>query len=274
MARLSLSQSPKFKVLIRTLKIPISHLRGHLELLWESSHFRDNPFFASFDEIEATADWQGEDGVFAQALLDRHWIDEFEGGFNIHDYEEHLPSYVKERRRKALYRKTKQEEKSQDIPEKTRDNPESVPVVSRDNPTKSNGMERNVMKCNERKGSDVSVSVIYSPDAMSIGEDFLDYIQDRFKGSTIKLDQQIKYAELLIKKYGVSKLRDAISIVKTDRFFGDNVRSLKKLGENWKNRGRAWILEVLNSSTASRSQVPTKHKQAAPPDPLLKEELE
>ena len=106
MARLSLSQSPKFKVLVRSLALPTPHVRGYLELLWESAHFRDEPFFASLDEIEAAADWQGETGVFGKALLDRNWIETHIGGFMIHDYEEHLPSYVKERRRKADYRRS------------------------------------------------------------------------------------------------------------------------------------------------------------------------
>lgn len=97
-------------------------------------------------------------------------------------------------------------------------------------------------------------NIIYSPDVMSIGEDFYLYIQDRFKGSTIKLDQQVKAADALIKKYGVSDLRKAIGIIKQDNFYGDNVRSLKKLGENWKNRGRVWMLEVLQSKPAGSTR--------------------
>ena len=116
MAKLTLSQSPKFKLLVRTLGIPIAHVRGHLEMLWEAAHWRDNPYYSSFDEIEASAEWCGEDNALGQALLDRHWIDQTDDGYVLHDYEDHIPSYVKDRRRKADYRKAIQR-KSIDCPQ-------------------------------------------------------------------------------------------------------------------------------------------------------------
>lgn len=139
MAKLTLSQSPKFKVLVRTLCIPIAHVRGHLEMLWESAHWRDDPYYSSIDEVEASAEWVGEVGLFGRTLLDRGWIDIKDNGYVLHDYEDHIPSYVKDRRRKADYRKT--------IHVKSKDCPGTVVGQSHQEKRR----EENEMKENEKK---------------------------------------------------------------------------------------------------------------------------
>lgn len=140
MARLSLSQSPKFKVLVRSLGLPTPYVRGYLELFWESAHFRDDPYFESLDEIEAAADWQGESGLFGRTLLDRKWIEAKGSGFIIHDYEEHLPSYVAQRRNKANYRASKRGQ-SQDKDGLSQDSPKTVSGQSDQEEENRNGMK-------------------------------------------------------------------------------------------------------------------------------------
>jgi hypothetical protein len=87
-----------------------------------------------------------------------------------------------------------------------------------------------------------------SIEAQQIGREFYDYIMMTFKGSKIKLDQQIEAAQKLIDKYSLKSLRTAIKVVQSDKFFAQNVRSLLKLDEHWEKRGRVWILEVLLKS--------------------------
>lgn len=41
------------------------------------------------DDIEIAADWQGKDGVFCQALIDLHFLDEVNGIYTIHGWREH-----------------------------------------------------------------------------------------------------------------------------------------------------------------------------------------
>ena len=55
------------------------------------------------DDIEIAADWQGEPGVFFQALVDRRFIDETDAGYQVHDWEEHngYAAHAKERSKKA-----------------------------------------------------------------------------------------------------------------------------------------------------------------------------
>ena len=146
MARLSLSQSPKFKVLVRSLKIPTPYVRGYLELLWESAHFRDDPYFDSLDEVEASSDWQGDVGLLGTTLLERGWIDQHGEGFAIHDYEEHLPSYVKERRKKADYRKSQRGQVKHKDQGQSGDSHGTIQGQSGDNISKRNGMEWNGME--------------------------------------------------------------------------------------------------------------------------------
>ena len=161
MAKLSLSQSPKFKLLVRALDLPVPYVRGYLELLWESAHFRDDPCFESFDEIEAICEWQGEDGILAQILLDRSWIDKENDCYVIHGYEEHLPYYVKERRRQAVYRANK-DKLSQDDTELPQDNT----VLSRDSnvtiPEKKHQEKRREEKLREENGRESELVVYLS----------------------------------------------------------------------------------------------------------------
>ena len=150
MAKLSLSQSPKFKLLVRALDLPVPYVRGYLELLWESTHFRDDPCFESFDEIEAICEWQGEDGILAQTLLDRQWIDQENDCYVIHGYEEHLPYYVKERRRQAVYR-ANQNKSSQDNTDLSRDSHVTIP--DKKHQEKRREEKRREEKCNKEEYS-------------------------------------------------------------------------------------------------------------------------
>ncbi len=82
-----------------------AHILGHLEMMWKIAHAAADPVFGSHEDIEVAAKWDGEKGLFAQTLENRHFIDcQEDGTFRLHDYEEHAPHYVRERLRKRRER--------------------------------------------------------------------------------------------------------------------------------------------------------------------------
>jgi hypothetical protein len=106
MALNSLFTNKKFNRLSRLLKMPKPYILGHLEYLWHASYSNCNPNVGNNLDIEGTAEWVGEDGVLTTALRDAGFIDEIgdTGEFFIHDWEEHVPPYVRKKlaRRKQL----------------------------------------------------------------------------------------------------------------------------------------------------------------------------
>jgi hypothetical protein len=85
-------------------------------------------------------------------------------------------------------------------------------------------------------------------EAQEIGEEWFKHSTSTFKGIKITLDQQIKTADDLIKKYGLRELRKAIDFIYGNNFYAQNIRSLDKLNKHWEKRGRVWMLEVLDDA--------------------------
>ena len=100
MAKHSTTQTRKFKVAQHRLGIPGPHLLGHLEYLWQSAHVDGDPVFANADEVEIAAEWTGDAGALCAVLVDTGWLDLHDDGtLEVHDYWEHAPKYVVERKR-------------------------------------------------------------------------------------------------------------------------------------------------------------------------------
>ena len=72
--------------------------------LWAADQ-RPNGALSGLDaeDIELAADWHGEDGAFVQTLLDCRWLDEEDGVYVLHGWEEHqgYASKSEERSEKA-----------------------------------------------------------------------------------------------------------------------------------------------------------------------------
>lgn len=108
MARPTLITHPKFAKLAHRLKSR-ALARGSLELIWESCYASGNPFLGDAEALEAAADWQGERGELAKALVDCRFVDIYQhssgeqmdtnGGrlYVVHDLEDHAPDYVLKR---------------------------------------------------------------------------------------------------------------------------------------------------------------------------------
>ena len=100
MAKHSTTQTRKFKVAQHRLGIPGPHLLGYLEYLWQSAHVDGDPVFASAEEVEIAAEWTGDAGALCAVLVDTGWLDLHDDGtLEVHDYWEHAPKYVVERKR-------------------------------------------------------------------------------------------------------------------------------------------------------------------------------
>ena len=115
MARPTLKNNPKYLLLIRELRaqgITASHVRGLLEELWDSCHECGNPLIKSARHVEAAAGWEGEPGVLCAALVgtkeEGGFLDQNEdGSFQVHDYWDHAPDYVRKRAAREADRQAK-----------------------------------------------------------------------------------------------------------------------------------------------------------------------
>jgi len=107
-AKSSLIGDQKFQLLVHRLGIPKAHVLGHLELMWQTAYSSFSPILRTREAIEITAGWCGTEGVFAEAVLNpaHNFVDARDDGqFEIHDFWEHAPDFVKKRYMRQLERK-------------------------------------------------------------------------------------------------------------------------------------------------------------------------
>lgn len=106
MARPTLDRNVKFKALVKRLNLPRPFVRGLLETMWDVAAECGNPIIGSAEDVELAAEWPGEAGQWFESLKSGRWIDALpDGRWLIHDYWDHAPSYVKDRKRKEDSRK-------------------------------------------------------------------------------------------------------------------------------------------------------------------------
>jgi hypothetical protein len=111
MARPTLSSHPKFAKLSARLRSR-ALARGVLELIWETCYASGEPLVGDHEALEAIADWRGEPGELAAALLQSGFIDlqvdaNGEQLLAVHDLEDHAPDYVLKRWEREAKRKEK-----------------------------------------------------------------------------------------------------------------------------------------------------------------------
>ena len=104
MAKLGLLQTVKFKKYSRRLGMCDAHALGHLEMLWMVAHSAGHGRFAGIEDIEIAAGWCGDDGEFCATLVEVGFLDDVGEKYEIHDYREHCPKFVKDRLRKREVR--------------------------------------------------------------------------------------------------------------------------------------------------------------------------
>jgi hypothetical protein len=103
MAYLSLRNHRKLLRLARILDIPKPHAVGYLHWLWDTV-YESRAVKASgilydwtVEDVEACAEWGGDHGKFAQALIDAGFMHLDDGAYKLHDYADWVPEFVKRR---------------------------------------------------------------------------------------------------------------------------------------------------------------------------------
>lgn len=122
MARPILFNSPKFKLLAQTAKLPRAHVLGLLEFMWSTCHETGNPVVGNWRRVEAACEWTGPEGQWFHALMACGFIERDDStavntelapdwqealtnvNWRIHDYDEHAPDYALRRRKRELER--------------------------------------------------------------------------------------------------------------------------------------------------------------------------
>jgi hypothetical protein len=111
MARPGLQKHPKFRRLVATLAVPVPHVVGYLECLWEVTYECGNPILGDVLDVELAAQWPGERGRLCEALMACGgegrigFIEQIDDGrYQVHDLFDHAPDYVLQRRNKEAER--------------------------------------------------------------------------------------------------------------------------------------------------------------------------
>jgi hypothetical protein len=106
MARPGLDRHPKFRRLCVLLKVPRSHTRGYLELLWDTAYENGEPLIGDATDVALACDFPGDAAELVQALLAcggdsrTGFIEESPscpGTYQVHDLYDHAPEYVRKR---------------------------------------------------------------------------------------------------------------------------------------------------------------------------------
>lgn len=111
MARPTLFSNRKLAKLAQRLQSRATAV-GALELLWYAANETGNPVVGDADDVEALADWRGERGELVAALLEAgsngcpgFIFSRDDGRFEIHDYWDHAPDYVRKRAKREAERR-------------------------------------------------------------------------------------------------------------------------------------------------------------------------
>lgn len=95
MPRPTLFDHPKFHRLVHLLQLPEPYVLGHLEYLWRVGYSSGNPVIGDALDVELAAKWQGEPGVFCNAVTQVRLLDVTnDNKYVIHDLHKNAPSYV------------------------------------------------------------------------------------------------------------------------------------------------------------------------------------
>jgi hypothetical protein len=110
MAKPSFYNHWKFKLLTAELQRSRVQTLGHIQMLWDSAASRNRHIFRA-EEIEATIEWDGDEGKAVEALEKARLIDNLgDGQYAIHDWFEHCPEYIK--RKNKINTDIKEEKKT------------------------------------------------------------------------------------------------------------------------------------------------------------------
>jgi len=98
MARPGLTKHPKFRRLAAMIGSKALAL-GSLEFLWSVAYESGDAVIGDAVDVELSAEWEGEPGRLAEALIACRFLDTLtDGALGVHDLMDHAPDYVRQRR--------------------------------------------------------------------------------------------------------------------------------------------------------------------------------
>lgn len=135
------TQHPKFRALQRLLNLKPYEAVGVLESLWMmAALFADDGDLSRFsrDEIADAIGWDNSEIDVVESLIDCRWLDLNKDVLSIHDWDEHCPKYVSDRRNKRKMRDQSESgsRKSQNVADIRRKSLPTQPNQSKPNKTK------------------------------------------------------------------------------------------------------------------------------------------
>jgi hypothetical protein len=79
--------------------------RGALEMLWDVAYENGDDLMGDAKDVEFLAEWEGESGLLASALVEAGFLDLADGQYRVHDLYDHAPEYVRKRLDRELARR-------------------------------------------------------------------------------------------------------------------------------------------------------------------------
>ena len=106
MARPTLFNHRKFLRLCHILSLPRPYAVGLLEMMWSCAYQSGDAHIGDRVDVELAAEWPGDSGAFAAAVIEVGFVDETANGVcSVHDLIDHAPKYVQDRKRREERRK-------------------------------------------------------------------------------------------------------------------------------------------------------------------------
>lgn len=105
--KIGTTSHPKFKRLMKRLGVNQYEAVGILELLWGmAAQFADDGNLSRFDaeSIAAYIGWEKNSDELVTALVECGWLDRSDNNLAIHDWADHMPNFLLDRRRKREQR--------------------------------------------------------------------------------------------------------------------------------------------------------------------------
>ena len=88
--------------------MPAVYVQAHLESMWTPGYENGDPLLGDAQDVELAAEWEDsgrKPGEWFEAVLECRFIDETEGGYQIHDLHDNAPEYVADRQRREIERR-------------------------------------------------------------------------------------------------------------------------------------------------------------------------
>jgi hypothetical protein len=235
----TLQNHPKTKRLRRLLKINGVTAVGHLHYLWwwAMKHAQDGNLdkYDALDIADA-CEWEDEEEIFFNALVESGFIDETETGYCLHDWYEYAGKMIELRARDAARKKEYREKKAQKA-----QNPEDVHRTSMGHPEESEGnLSESIRNPNPNPNPNPKTSKTlkeFSQETTDLTTHLIDMM--KMNNPNVKIPSNLEtWNDAIDKLQRLDKhdfwlIRSVIDWSQQDKFWKSNILSAPKLREKF-----------------------------------------